>query len=298
MMADSSGIPGRTPTEPVCVRDLVSLAQGRGLPRIDAQMIALVALTKSPGDRAWLLSHDTDTVSPDVLARWNGLLERRLDGLPMAYLTGFQEFFGLKLTVGPGVLVPRPDTEALVQWGLDCLQAESADSSAVSALDLGTGSGAIALAIKSHARGTQVAATDASEVALEIARRNAEALGLDLELIAGNRASWWAPVNRRSFNVIVSNPPYIEDGDSHLEALQHEPPCALTSGSDGLDDIRQIIEGAPLHLSPGGWLLLEHGYNQAEAVRELLIKRGFSDVTSRMDLAGIERCSGGRWMPE
>ena len=207
----------------------------------------------------------------------------------MAYLRGDQAFFGLSLTVDPRVLVPRPDTETLVSWALERLDAAN---SAVRVLDLGTGSGAIALAIAAQRPLAAVSATDASEDALVVARGNARRLGLPVKFHAG---SWLDAVPGQSFDVIVTNPPYIAEGDPHLAALTHEPLSALTAGADGLDDIRNIVDHAPEALLPGGWLLIEHGFDQSAAVRSLLQAAGFAHVSSRTDLAAIERCSGGQW---
>jgi release factor glutamine methyltransferase len=216
-------------------------------------------------------------------------VQRRQRGEPMAYLRGEQEFFGLQLQVDPRVLVPRADTETLVNWALDML---NTNGKTASVLDLGTGSGAIALAIASKRPAAAVSASDASQDALSVARANAQRLGLSVQFHAG---SWLDAVPGLRFDLIVSNPPYIADGDTHLAGLMHEPLSALTAGADGLKDIRTIIANAPQALAPGGWLLIEHGFNQAAAVRALLQNAGFEQVSSRTDLAAIERCSGGQW---
>jgi release factor glutamine methyltransferase len=271
-----------------CVQALVA-ARALGLDRLDAQLLLLHALGKSGAERAWLMAHDQDPLPDDVNRRFSALAQRLAEGEPRAYLVGQQEFFGLMLAVDDRVLIPRPDTETLVSWALDVLpEPLPADSSA---LDLGTGSGAVALAIK-HARPTlHVRAIDASAEALSVARANAKTLGLTVEMALGD---WLEPVEG-TFDVIVSNPPYVRDADPHLPALRHEPLQALTAGVDGLTDLRQIIRSAPGHLKAGGWLLLEHGYDQAEAVCQLLRNRGFTAVTCRLDLAGNPRCSGGCW---
>ena len=267
---------------------LRSLAQA-GIPRLEAQNLLLMALGRDPHDRAWLLAHDTDALDESANARLQTLLQRHRDGEPMGYLRGEQEFFGLPLRVDTRVLVPRPDTETLVQWALDVL---ATLPSPAAAIDLGTGSGAIALALASQRPGLAMTATDASEAALAVARQNAERLALPLRLAAGR---WFEAVPEQRFHLAVSNPPYIAEGDPHLPALRHEPISALTAGPDGLDDIRTLVAQAPAHLHPGGWLLLEHGHDQAAAVRALLAAAGFEQVSSRNDLAGIARCSGGRW---
>ncbi|MGS5088643.1 peptide chain release factor N(5)-glutamine methyltransferase [Hydrogenophaga sp. A37] len=267
--------------------DALKQAAAAGLDRLDAQMLLLLALGRDMNDRAWLLAHDTDPMPTDAAARCAELVHRRLAGEPVAYLAGEKDFFGLHLRVDARVLVPRPDTETLVQWALDALPLNAARC-----LDLGTGSGAIALAVKSQRPDVAVTATDTSTGALAVARANAERLGLTVDFCSG---FWLQAVPGQRFDVIASNPPYIAEGDQHLAALTHEPMSALTAGPDGLDDIRTIVAQAPGALLPGGWLLLEHGHDQAAAVRALLQQQGFERVGSRTDLAGIERCSGGIW---
>ncbi|MFW2355370.1 peptide chain release factor N(5)-glutamine methyltransferase [Hydrogenophaga sp.] len=271
------------------LRETLARLQRDGLERIDAQMLLLLALQRSPHDRAWLMAHDGDALDSDAAVRLDDLVRRRQRGEPMAYLRGDQEFFGLSLAVDPRVLVPRPDTEALVNWALELVDSSS---NTARVLDLGTGSGAIALAIAAQRPRASMSATDASEEALAVARGNARRLGLPVRFHAG---SWLAAVPGQRFDVIVTNPPYIADGDPHLAALTHEPLSALTAGADGLDDIRTIIYNASNALLPGGWLLIEHGFDQAAAVRALLQAAGFDHVSSRTDLAAIERCSGGQW---
>ena len=264
--------------------------QTGGLPRLEAQMLLLHALGQPPQARAWLLAHDDAALPADAATRLHALATRRLAGEPMAYLTGEKHFHGLRLQVDARVLDPRDDTETLVDWALALLPADAPRR----VLDLGTGSGAIALAI-AHARPqARVTAVDASADALTVARANAGRLGLAVTLHHGD---WLAPVAGEVFDLIVSNPPYIAEGDAHLPALAHEPRAALVSGADGLDDLRRIVATAPAHLAPGGWLLLEHGWDQAAAVRALLTDAGFTQVQSRRDLAGIERCSGGCHCP-
>ena len=212
--------------------------------------------------------------------------ERRLAGEPIAYLTGRKAFHGLELHIDARVLDPRADTETLVDWALELLPADAPRR----VLDLGTGSGAIALAIARQRPAARVAAVDASADALAVATANARRLGLSLDLRHGH---WFGPVVGETFDLVISNPPYIAVDDAHLPSLTHEPRQALVSGADGLDDIRRIVAAAPAHLAPGGWLLLEHGWGQAAAVRALLGDAGFADIHSRRDLAGIERGSGG-----
>jgi release factor glutamine methyltransferase len=261
--------------------------QAQGLDRLDAQLVLLHVLNQPAHHRAWLLAHDTDDMSPQALQGLDALVKRRLQGEPVAYLTGHKEFYGIELRVDKRVLVPRPDTETLVDWALDVLKPVTE----ASVIDLGTGSGAIALALKATRPDLRLSALDYSEDALTVARANAERLKLDVTF---QQSAWLSRVRGR-FNAIVSNPPYIAAQDEHLAALTHEPLQALASGADGLDDLRQIIQAAPAHLLTGGWLLLEHGYDQASLVRALLADSGFIEVQSRRDLSGIERCSGGRW---
>ena len=269
------------------LRDALAQAQALGLERIDAQLLLLHILNCADAGRAWLLAHDTDTLAPSEQARFIALCQRRAAGEPVAYLRGMKEFYGLTLQVDARVLDPRPDTETLVDWALQLL----APLPAPRVLDLGTGSGAIALALQHQRPDAQVSAVDASADALAVAQANAARLGLAVQFARGN----WLRGVAGQFDVIASNPPYIAAADPHLAALRHEPLQALASGADGLDDIRSIVAQAPSHLLPGGWLLLEHGWEQAEAVQALLRSAGFAEVQSRKDLAGIARCSGAQW---
>ena len=279
-----------THTPATLAQALVGLQQ-RGLERLDAQLLLLHVLGQPDTQRGWLMAHDTDVLPSAKQAELNTLAQRRLAGEPLAYLTGYKAFYGLELQVSPDVLVPRPDTETLVDWALELLPDTTAR-----VLDLGTGSGAIALALKATQPQMDVWATDMSRKALAVAQTNSQRLQLEVTF---NQGPWLAalPAGTPRFDAIVSNPPYIVDQDPHLAALRFEPIQALTSGTDGLDDLRQIISAAPAHLKPGGWLLLEHGYDQSAAVRQLLTQEGFGQVQSRCDLAGIERCSGGRLAP-
>jgi release factor glutamine methyltransferase len=282
-----------TPSAPtehtsLTVVQAVTWAQTLGLPRLDAQVLLLHALGRPPHDRAWLLAHSDDALDASVQAIFETTVQRRLNTEPMAYITGQKEFFGLTLQVDRRVLDPRADTETLVEWALSCL----ADASSPDVVDLGTGSGAIALALK-HARpDATISAVDASADALAVASTNAERLGLPVTFHHG---SWLAPLDGHTFDAIVSNPPYVASDDEHLAALKHEPLSALASGVDGLDDIRIIVREASQHLKPNGWLLIEHGYDQAHAVQALMGNQGFVNVQSRPDLAGILRCTGGQW---
>lgn len=260
-------------------------ARQAGLERIDAQLLLLHLLGQS--SRAWLLAHDDQALTPEQAQRYAALCAQRLDAVPVAYLTGCKEFFGLRLQVDNRVLDPRPDTETLVEWALALLPAAAPCRVA----DLGTGSGAIALALQSQRPQAAVTAVDYSRDALAVARANAERLALPVQCV---QSSWLDSVEG-VFDLIVSNPPYIREDDPHMPALRHEPRQALTSGADGLADIRAIAAQAPAHLQPGGWLLLEHGWDQAEAVQAILREAGFQDVASRRDLAGQWRCTGGQW---
>ncbi|MFM9900917.1 MAG: peptide chain release factor N(5)-glutamine methyltransferase [Polaromonas sp.] len=274
--------------------DALKSAQALGLTRLDAQLLLLHVLARPSHDRAWLLTHDNDPLPNELATAFNQLAQRRASGEPLAYIVGHKEFFGLDLAVDPRVLVPRPDTETLVEWALERLTTEGAGR-LPHVLDLGTGSGAIALALAhtlhTSGRSAHIVAVDASPQALAAAQANATRLALSIRFL---NSDWFGQVDGR-FDLIVSNPPYIADADPHLAQLTHEPLQALTSGADGLNDLRRIIDQAPAHLQAGGWLLMEHGYDQSEAVRALLVQHGFVDVQSRLDLSGIERCSGGRW---
>lgn len=273
--------------EAVTITQALQRAAALGLDRLDAQMLLLHTLGRAVDDRAWIVSHDTDILAAADLNNYLVLCQRRAGTEPLAYIVGFKEFFGLPLQVDTRVLVPRPDTETLVEWGLQAISGLQGPS----VLDLGTGSGAIALALAHTRPDARVAAVDFSHDALAVAQANAKNLHLPVAFTQGS----WLSGHVGSHHLIVSNPPYITDRDPHLAALVHEPLQALAAGTDGLDDIRTIVAQAPAHLQPNGWLLLEHGYDQAAAVRELLQAQGFAHVQSRPDLAGIERCSGGQW---
>lgn len=268
--------------------DALRQAQRAGVARLDAQLL-LGHLLDRP--RTWLVAHDDQPLPPAASAAWPAALARRAQGEPLAYVLGEQEFCGLALTVNPGVLVPRPETEVLVRWALE----RWPSSPAASVVDLGTGSGAVALSVKRLQPAAQVTATDVSATALAVAQTNAKRHALAVDWALGD---WWAAVAGQRFGLAVSNPPYISRGDRHLAALGHEPDLALTSGHDGMDALRLIIDGAPHHLLAGAWLLLEHGHDQAEAARALLLSRGFSTPVTRQDLAGLPRCTGACWPGE
>ena len=261
-------------------------AQAIGLERPDAQLLLGHLLQR---ERAWLTAHDAQALAEPTATAFAAGCRRIADGEPLAYVIGEQHFYGLRLGVTPAVLVPRPDTETLVDWALALLPTLTASPPRV--LDLGTGSGAIALAV-AQGHGTAVlSATDLSADALAVARGNAQRLGLAVQFSQG---AWWQAVAaEQRFDLVLSNPPYIAATDAHLPALRHEPLLALSPGGDGLDAYRQIVAGAAVHLAPGGWLLFEHGWDQADAVADLLRDAGFSHISHRHDLARRPRCTGG-----
>lgn len=277
------------------IDDLIRHSQ---LPRAEARRL-LASLTGQP--LTWFMAHGDDPANPDTAARFHTLAERRRAGEPLAYLLGQQEFYGRPFAVSPAVLIPRADTETLVETALEQLLLLRQQRRAVplSLLELGTGSGIIAITLALEAPDTEVHAVERSPDALAMAQQNAKALGANR--IHWHAGSWWqALACPRRFDLIVSNPPYIAANDHHLQQgdLRFEPPQALAAGPDGLDDLRIIIGGAPAHLSPGGWLLLEHGYDQETPVQALLRDAGFAEVFTRRDLAGQPRVSGGRWQED
>lgn len=234
-------------------------------------------------NRAYLLTHPERILDESEHQRYTALFERRIQGEPIAYLQGVREFYGLEFKVTPDTLIPRPDTELLVEIALQHLPRGAA------VLDMGTGSGAIALSIAHERPDATVVAVDASKAALDVARENMQRLKLANVCLL--HSDWFNALAGSRFDVIVSNPPYIEAGDAHLSQgdVRFEPVTALVSGADGLDDIRRIIIGAKAHLNPGGWLMFEHGYNQAARVRDLLQQAGFNEIESLRDMADIER---------
>ena len=265
----------------------------RDLDRIDRELLACRALGLT---RSALLIHPETPLDAASSARLDAQAARRRRGEPMAYILGGREFWGLEFEVTPAVLVPRPDTELLVQVVLDHLSAGAvSDSAGPRLVDLGTGSGAIAIALGVEARRQglplDITAVDRSAAALAVARRNAARHRVPLRLVAGD---WLEPLSG-AFHVIAANPPYVADGDPHLDDLRHEPRAALAAGPDGLDDLRRICAAAPGHLLPGALLALEHGYDQGAAVRQLLETRGFIAVQTHRDLARQDRVSTGRW---
>lgn len=253
--------------------------------RREASAVLLAAIAKT---QTWLLTWPDAQLSADELARADAWLARRAAGEPLAYLRGEQEFWSLPLHITAGILVPRADTECLVEQAL----LRMASDLPLRVLDLGTGSGAIALAIAHERRQAQIFAADRSAIAVSVAEANAQRLGLPLDC---RESDWFSAFAGERFDILVSNPPYIAEDDPHLVALVHEPISALAAADNGLADLRQIIAQAPNYLFENGWLLLEHGYDQAQVVRELLQQAGFSDVASARDLGANERVTSGRW---
>lgn len=262
------------------------LAQASDTPRLDAELLLAHALGVS---RTWLAAHADEVADA---GRYHAFIERRAGGEPLAYIVGFKEFWSLRLSITPSVLVPRPETELLVERALALLPRDDAKR----VVDLGTGSGAIALALARERPKWEIAAVDSSAEALAVARANA--LALELPQVELLRGSWFEPLAGRRFDLIVSNPPYIAEYDAALKdpALLHEPLVALSPGADDLACLREIIRDAPRFLERGGWLLLEHGAAQAEAAADELVARGFHHVTSRRDLAGLERATEAQWI--
>jgi release factor glutamine methyltransferase len=279
-------------TTPTTIRDLLRRAQtalGEGTASVlDAELLVSAATDLS---RSALLAHPEAAVAVDAIGRFEAWLARRASGEPMAYLLGHWGFWSLELVVRPGVLVPRPETEGVVERAMLRLERPTPRI-----LDLGTGSGAIALALASEHPTAEVTATEASEAAFEVARENAAATELEVELLLGDATDWFLPVTARRFDLIVSNPPYVAEGAPELEVAvaAHEPPEALLAGADGLDALRAIISGAPDHLAAGGWLIVEHGFDQGARVRALFADAGFDEVATYRDLAGHERVTEGR----
>ncbi|WP_165667221.1 peptide chain release factor N(5)-glutamine methyltransferase [Metapseudomonas otitidis] len=255
-------------------------------PRLDAELLLAAALGKP---RSFLHTWPERVVSGEAAERYARYLERRRQGEPVAYILGHQGFWSLDLEVAPHTLIPRPDTELLVETALALVTLSQAR-----VLDLGTGTGAIALALACERQGWQVTGVDRISEAVALAERNRERLGLGNA--AFRESHWFSALGAECYDLIVSNPPYIAAQDPHLAQgdVRFEPSSALVAGADGLDDIRLIVSQAPAHLNAGGWLLLEHGYDQAAAVRELLAREGFDAVESRRDLGGHERISLGR----
>lgn len=254
--------------------------------KVDSQWLLAHVLGRNS---AWLRAWSDHELTEQQWQAYQQLIERRVAGEPVAYLTGQQGFWSFDLKVTTDTLVPRPDTELLVELAL-----QLTDDEQISVLDLGTGTGAIALALASERPNWTVTATDIYPATLEVARQNSATLNLPIRLL---ESAWFEQLQGESFHLIVSNPPYIEEQDEHMLGIgvRFEPVRALASGRDGLDDIRQIIAQAPKHLLDDGWLLLEHGYNQGEAVRQLLLERGFDQVRTEQDLGDNDRVTLGQW---
>jgi release factor glutamine methyltransferase len=252
--------------------------------RLEARVLAAAALQVEP---VWLIAHDTDPLGPDQQTRLDGLFERRRAGEPVAYILGEREFHGRPFRVGPATLIPRPETEHLVEAAL------ARGPASARALDIGTGSGCIAITLKLERPDWRVTAVDLSAEALAVAQDNGTRLDAEVEWL---ESDLFASLAGRRFDLIVSNPPYVPEADPHLGLgdVRFEPRTALASGPDGLDAIRAIVERAPAYLESGGWLLLEHGYDQGEAVPALLRAAGYEEVFMTRDLAGQARVSGGR----
>jgi release factor glutamine methyltransferase len=269
------------------VRQLLDEAAARLGDRADAVVLLAHALGKP---RSWLFAHADDPADAAGAAAFAALVDRRAAGEPVAYLIGHRGFWTLELEVTPATLIPRPETELLVELALARLPQDGTPR----VVDLGTGSGAIALAIARECPHARVLATDASDAALAVARRNAQANRIGN--VAFARSDWFAALAGERFDLVVSNPPYIAVADPHLEQgdLRFEPASALASGSDGLDDIRRIVDGARAHMMAGGWLLFEHGWDQGAAARSLLEAAGYGEVFTAQDLEQRDRVSGGR----
>lgn len=262
-------------------------ASNSGEEKLEAQLLLEHVLNVN---HAWLITHADDAINSEAHQQFDALIQRRMNGEPTAYILGEREFFGLALKVTPDTLIPRPDTETLVEAAL----AKIPPSESTNILDLGTGSGAIALAIAKHRPNANVIAIDASKAALAVAQENAKTLNIpNVQFVLSD---WFSALEGQQFDVIVSNPPYIEKADKHLSQgdLRFEPLSALAAGEDGLDDIRGIILDASAHLKPEGWLMFEHGYNQAEPVSTLLASTHFSSIKTLKDLGGNDRVTFGQ----
>jgi len=271
---------------PATVKELLARAAEVLKSRREAELIAELVLRQS---RAWLIAHDDAPVEDRDIERFEALVHERAEGVPIAYLAGSREFYGREFRVNPTVLIPRPETEHLVEWALELALPNTARVA-----DIGTGSGCIILTLAAERPEWHCAATDISAGALAVAAQNRAGLALEgVELLQGNLLS---PLAGRELDCIVSNPPYVAAGDPHLKRgdLRFEPEIALSDGDDGLGLIRALIEESLALLVPGGWLLLEHGYDQAAAVRDIFRASGYAQVESKTDLAGIERVTGGR----
>lgn len=277
-----------------CIAELLGNSH---LPRLEARILLAHVLNQ---DMAWLLAHDDEALSAEQYNAYMCLVRRRALGEPIAYLVGHKEFWGMCLRVSPAVLIPRPETEALVERALTFLATtKKCAAKKQTVLDLGTGTGAVALALALERKDIRIDAVDFSTEALALMRENVKTiLGEEQRQIMPIHSRWFYNLPCvRAYDLIVSNPPYIAESDPHLSVgdVRFEPQSALRSGVDGLDDIREIIATAPMFLKAGGALLFEHGYDQAHTVKALLVEQGFRDVATTRDLAGVERVTGGIW---
>lgn len=295
-------------TTPTTLHEALLGFKSSSLTPLEAQLLMLHALGRESHERAWLLTHGDDVLSPEALERFQGYAQQRVDHVPLSYITGHKEFYGLNLRIDARVLDPRADTETLVDWALSLLKQHplAVGAKPLEVLDLGTGSGAIALAIKANTSHCSVWAIDSSQDALDVANMNATQLGLELHCFKSHWfEAWSAPSVTNSapkanlpdlFDLIVSNPPYIAPDDPHLASLMHEPLRALVAQELGMQDLREICTHAKAHLKPGAWLILEHGHDQSQGVQKMLLELGYAHPQSRCDLAGIERCTGAQWL--
>lgn len=260
------------------------LLRNNGLAALDARALLAQALGRP---REHLVAHPEWTVDPARAAAFEALVAQRREGIPLAYLTGVREFYGREFRVTPDVLIPRPDTETLVEVALECLRGTSESR----VVDLGTGSGCIAITLKLERPDARVSATDVSAKALVVARTNGQALSAEVEFRLGD---WYAALPAGAvFDLIVANPPYVAPGDPHLAELVHEPPVALTDDCDGLASLRTVIAGAHAYLAPNGWLAVEHGYDQGAAVSRTMAAAGFRQIATRRDASGLDRVTLG-----
>ena len=261
----------------------MTVQEALGSSGIDAREARLLLAEATGFSQAAVLAFQEKQLPAEAEKLFAQFVSRRAKGEPIAYIVGRKEFYGIDLAVNPAVLIPRPETELLVELALQRRFSNMAD--------LGTGSGAIAIAVKRHCPSSRVVGVEASAAALAVAQRNAVKNGVDIELRHGR---WFEPLAGERFDLIVGNPPYVAAADPHLEALGFEPRQALVAGADGLDAFREIAGAARTHMTPGGWLLLEHGQGQEGAVRQLLQAAGLEEIATWPDLAGIPRVSGGR----